>query len=326
MTVASAPGKVIITGEHFVVHGQPALAAAVNLYSRATVEEGPRGILQISSPALGARSVFSIKSGGLSDERSSQIRPLEPLKLVVEKVLEKVGQLEFGLRLDLTSQIPVGVGLGSSASTAVSTAAAVARFLNLRLEKSEIYELASVQERFIHKKPSGIDATTATYGGVILFKIGRPPTRMPAHNQISMVVGNTGTRRSTGDLVTKVTRRVEVGDHDLARTSDSAGELTLKAAKAYEKQDFHQLGLLMNENHELLKKIGVSTAKLDRLVKAAQNAGALGAKLTGAGGGGCMIALSELKNTARVADSIAKAQGRPYIVSIDEAGVSIEGC
>jgi len=321
MTVAYAPAKIIITGEHFVVHGQPALAAAVNLYSKASVEPGPPKMIEISSPSLGVVETTSINTSNEKNIPTCGGSILEPLRLLVERVMEKAGQREVGLRLQVASQIPVGVGLGSSASTAVSTAAAVAKFLNLELDKREICELALVQERFIHKKPSGIDPTTAAYGGMILFKVGEPPIHIRPCNQIGIVIGNTGTARSTGDLVTKVGRHVEGGDADLGRITHSAGQLTLKAVEAYKERDFNGLGRIMNENHKLLMQIGISTPQIDRLVEGARDAGALGAKLTGAGGGGCMIALSRLEDRDKIAEAIVEAGGQPYLVEIDRFGV-----
>ena len=321
-TVARAPAKVIITGEHFVVHGQPALAAAVNLYSEVTVESGSPGTIEIASSELRIDARF--QTGAVRIPESSKRSILDPLMLVVERTLERAGSRELGLSLQVRSQIPVGVGLGSSASTAVSTATAVAHFLGLRLDKSEICELASVQEQLIHKKPSGIDATTTTYGGVVLFKIGSSPIHLQPTDEVKIIIGDTGAPRSTGDLVSKVSHRVQLGDRDLTRISDSAGHLTLQAVNAYQKKDFRQLGRLMSENHELLRKIGVSTSQLDRLVEAARDAGALGAKLTGAGGGGCMIALSRPEDGKRISGAIDAAGGRSYTVAVDRLGVKID--
>lgn len=324
MTVARAPAKVIITGEHFVVHGQPALAAAVDLYSTVSVEAGSPGIVEISSSELGIDARFQTGALDEKDLESSERSILEPLMLVVERTLERAGSKGRGLRLQIKSQIPVGVGLGSSASTAVSTAAAVAHFLGLQPDRGLICELASVQEQSIHKKPSGIDAMITTYGGVVLFKIGQSPVHLQPAEEVRIIIGNTGTARSTGDLVSKVSQRVQLGDRDLARISDSAGQLTLQAVNAYKNKDFRQLGRLMDENHGLLRQIGVSTPQLDRLVEAARDAGALGAKLTGAGGGGCMIALARPVDDKRVSEAIDAAGGRSYIVAIDRLGVRID--
>jgi mevalonate kinase len=321
LLIACAPAKVIITGEHFVVHGQPALAAAVSLYSRAAVDAGAPGIIKISSPNLGVSDTFSTTQIGDKDLSTSARSTLEPLRRVVVAVLERAARADQGLVVEVTSNIPVGVGLGSSASTAVSTAFAVARFLDLRIDRSEICELASVQERIIHKKPSGIDSATTARGGIILFKIGESPASLRQRDQFSIVVGNSGKERSTGDLVSAINRRVEVGDKDLARISEAAGMLTNEAVHAYKKGDFHKLGELMDSNHELLVKIGVSTPQLDRLVKVAKSAGALGAKLTGAGGGGCVIALSRPEDSAKIAEAIADAGAKPYLVGIDWSGV-----
>lgn len=324
LITATAPAKVILTGEHFVVHGQPALAAAIDIYSKVTVRSNIPKIIEISSSALGTTSKFSIKQLGKKSNQISNDGIMDPLKHIVEKILQTAGQIDRGLKIQIDSKIPVGVGLGSSASTAVSTTMAVARYLNLELEKNDIFEIASIQEKLIHKKPSGIDCTTATYGGVIFFKIGKVPEYLKPNNSINIVIGDTRSKRSTGDLVTKVTQRVNLGNGEISRISKSAGKLTMEAVKSYREGDFDNLGKLMNKNQKFLQKIGVSTVQLDRLVNVAQQAGALGAKLTGAGGGGCMIALCRPDNKYKVANAIENAGGRSYIVSIDNTGVKSE--
>jgi mevalonate kinase len=321
MSIAHAPAKVIITGEHFVVHGQPALAAAVNLYSTVYVEAGSPGIVEIYSQELGVSARFETEDGK-SFEGDGR-KTLEPLMLVIEEILDRAGERRLGLRLRIESEIPVGVGLGSSASTAVSTATAVADLLGLKLTREQICELASIQEQLIHRKPSGIDALVTTHGGVVLFKLGQPPFHLHPTDDVKIIIGNTGATRSTGDLVSRVGHRIQVGDTDLLRISDAAGRITLKAVEAYVNRDFQQLGQLMNENHELLRQAGVSTSQLDSLVEAARDAGAFGAKLTGAGGGGCMIALCRPEKAGRVSKAIEAAGGRSYSVAVDKAGARI---
>ena len=324
LIIATAPAKVILTGEHFVVHGQPALAAAIDIYSKVTVRSNIPNIIEISSPVLGIKSKFSIKELGKKIKRISNDDPIGPLKYIIEKILRTAGQIDCGLKIRIDSKIPVGVGLGSSASTAVSTTLAVARYLNLKLTKNDVFEIASIQEKLIHKKPSGIDCTTTTHGGVIFFKIGKDPEYLAPNDSIKIVIGDTQSKRSTGDLVTKVTKRVTIGDGEIHRISESAGKVTMKAVKSYREGDFDNLGKLMNANHEFLQKIGVSTEQLDRLVNATQQVGALGAKLTGAGGGGCMIALCYPEDKHKVAKAIEDTGGRSYIVSIDTTGVKSE--
>ena len=324
LMIATAPAKVILTGEHFVVHGQPALAAAIDIYSKVTVRSNIPNIIEISSPALGIKSKFSIKELGKKSNRICNDELIEPLKHIIEKILRIAGQIDCGLKIQIDSKIPVGVGLGSSASTAVSTTLAVARYLNLELKKNDIFEIASIQEKLIHKKPSGIDCTTATYGGVIFFQIGKNSEYLKPNDSVNIVIGDTQSKRSTGDLVTKVTQRVTLGDGEIRRISESAGKLTIEAVKSYKEGEFDNLGKLMNENHKFLQKIGVSTVQLDRLVNVAKQAGALGAKLTGAGGGGCMISICRPEDKRKVANAIENAGGRSYIVSIDSTGVKSE--
>lgn len=318
MASARAPAKIIITGEHFVVHGQPALAAAINLYSKSFVVPALTDTIKISALNLGVEATFQSTFEDVKIPNSNAERVIKPFRLLINDILNRAKMRSVGLHLKIMSQIPIGVGLGSSASTAVSSIVALAKFLNLNLTTEEICEVAMIQERLIHKHPSGIDPTTIVYGGVILFRVGYPPIRLPPKRNICFIVGNTGLTRSTGDLVTEVSKHFEEDEFEMI--SEEVGRITLQGAKAYEREDFEELGRLMNKNHELLVRIGVSTPMLNKLVDASRRAGALGAKLTGAGGGGCIIALSTPEHKDRIMKAIMNAGGQPYQVLIDEHG------
>ncbi|MBS7650106.1 mevalonate kinase [Candidatus Bathyarchaeota archaeon] len=318
MASARAPAKVIITGEHFVVHGQPALAAAINLYSKSSVIPALTDTIKISALNLGVEATFQPTDEGVETPIPNAQKIIEPFRLLINEILNRAKIRNVGLHLKIMSQIPIGVGLGSSASTAVSSIVALARFLNLNLTTEEICEVAMIQERLIHKHPSGIDPTTIVYGGVILFRIGHPPIRLSPKRNICFIVGNTGSTRTTGDLVTEVSKHF--GEDEFEMVSEEVGRITLQAAEAYEREDFKELGRLMDKNHELLVRIGVSTPMLNKLAEASRRAGALGAKLTGAGGGGCIIALSTPEYKDRIMKAIMDAGGQPYQVLIDEYG------
>jgi len=318
---ALAPAKVILTGEHFVVYGAAAIVAAVNIYSKAIVSRrnDKAIVVRSSSP----RRIMSFIDGsprvieGGKDTRTV----LEPICHVTRAALEHLDGEERGLDIQIDSAIPVGVGLGSSAAVAVSTISAAAKLLRKRVNREAIRRLAFESECMIHKAPSGIDQTVSTFGGVIVYRREKPFQRIPIKRTFPIIIGNTGKTRSTGAMVSKV-RAFLIGRSALERKIlRSAERVSKKALAALQRGDVRQLGELMNLNHELLRQIEVSTGELDGLVSVAREAGAFGAKLTGAGGGGCMIAVAPTHRTANVVQAIRDAGGTPYLANMERKGV-----
>lgn len=308
---AEAPAKVILLGEHFCVHGAPAVSMAVNLYARVRVkawkpkpDEGlqPRITLQIR----GVERLFGLPHA---------------VRLAAEAVLErakrKLNRLP-GLEITVSSDIPAGAGLGSSASIASATIAAVSKIAGLTLSKDQVLSLCSIPERFIHGNPSGIDQATVILGGLILFRRGEPPRNLTPARPLSLIVGDTGVRRTTKTLVEKFGRLLSQKPKKYLQKAEN---LTFEAVRALREGSFEALGEAMNKAHLLLSKLEVSIPELDRLVKAALDNGALGAKLTGAGGGGCMIALAKPGEASRVAEALRRAGGKPYLVEMDKEGL-----
>jgi mevalonate kinase len=243
--------------------------------------------------------------------------------MVASNLMERAGLKEQGLNIDIDSSIPMAAGLGSSASVAVSVIAALSKLLGLKNNREEIRELAFTPERIVHGNPSGIDQTTATYGGVLAYSRDKGFETVNARYDIPIVIGNTGVMRSTGELVAKVRTISQVYPDEFNRAALRAGEISTRARDAIEKGELNLLGNLMNDNHELLKWLNLSHGTLEQLISAARSAGALGAKLTGAGGGGCMIALVEPGVEGRVAEAIARSGGEPFIVKTAREGVKV---
>ena len=318
---ATAPAKTILLGEHFVVLGEQAIAMAVSLNSEVNVERRVDSSIYVRSLSLNTSGTFKNDEFKLERGGEDARRVLEPLKMVAEAVCQHVKHREIGFNIEIESKIPVAVGLGSSAATAVSTIAAVAELLEAKLQREEICDLAFIPERLIHERPSGIDQTTSTYGGVILYKPGRGFKSISMRHQLPIVVGNSGKARSTGEQVAKVRKLFEERRDIVAHLAKNVGELSTKAVEAIRDGDLRTLGELMISNHEILRKIGVSSQNLDQLVEVSMKAGALGAKLTGAGGGGCIIALAEKDARQTVADAIEGSGGKAYIVEMDKFGV-----
>lgn len=319
--LAVAPAKVILTGEHFVVYGTSAIVAAVNIYSKAIVSgRKDRTIVVRSSSPRCAIRIVGARSKVLQGGKNARTT-LEPICHVARAVLEQFDSEERGLDIQIDSAIPVGVGLGSSAAVSVSTIAATAKLLQRRLDREAIRSLAFESERLIHNIPSGIDQTISTFGGVIAYRKKKPFRRVPLRRAFPIVIGNTCRTRSTGAMVTRVKTFLSKRSSLERQVTRSAERISRDALAALQHGDRRKLGELMNQNHELLRQIRVSTEDLDRLVSTAKEAGAFGAKLTGAGGGGCMIAVAPTNATRNVLEAIRAGGGIPYLVNIEREGV-----
>jgi mevalonate kinase len=322
--VASAPAKVILFGEHFVVYGEPAIVLAIDKRAYATVENRDDKRLYIRSINLNLagyfdNGTFKIEQGDVKEAKSK----FEPVKLAISKVTEKYGE-NVGLNVEIHSTVPVAAGLGSSAAVAAAVAAAVGELLNVKMTKEDILRAAFEAEKTVHGTPSGIDPAIATFGGTLFFQTDTGFKPLDVHMDIPLVIGNTGVERSTRLQVEKVRSLKEKHPRIVDHIMWAAREIVLRAIDALKENDLETLGELMNINHALLYGVGVSDESLEWLINAARKQGALGAKLTGAGGGGCMIALTKDERLEQVLDAIQRAGGRGFVARKTNEGVKIE--
>ncbi len=279
--VASAPAKAILFGEHFVVYGKPALAVALRkrVYVRSRVVDGD--MLEVITPSGVSR--YDTKNVS-SDKNSVNMYILRTALLT----MERLGRYK-GLRIEVNSEFPLGMGLGASAASSVSTIASVAYALGEPLRHGEILRLSLEAERFAHKNPSGIDSATCVYGGVVYFD--GAARSLDTKVDINLLVINSKIMKDTATMVTRVRSLFEENRTWFMEMASISESITRQGKEALLDGDKVVTGIFMNKNHELLKGIGVSTDIIDALVDRAVIYGAYGAKLTGAGGGGCIIAL-----------------------------------
>jgi len=313
---ATAPGKIILVGEHFVVHGESAIVMAINRYVTVMVEGRSDEVIHISSD-LGISGQYNKdRFHGPKDHQKT----LDPIKISIQSVLEALRENK-GLDVHISSTIPVAVGLGSSGALAVTTVAAVGRYFNHEFQAEELLKLSLKAERYVHINPSGVDQAISTYGGIIIYNKKTGFTRLEAPSPIPIVIGNTGIERNTGRLVDQVRKLKQKYPQTVDLIFQSAGELALQAIDALQQSNITSLGNLMNINHGLLMAIGVSHEALDRLVHIAKQNGALGAKLTGAGGGGCMIALVTQEQSDQIAEKLQLGGATSIIAEKVNTGV-----
>ena len=322
--VASAPAKVILFGEHFVVYGEPAVVLAIDRRAYAKAETRSDKRLHVRSANLNLSGYF--ENGYFKVEQGDAkeaVMKFEPVRFAVEKVFEKLGSRQ-GLDIEINSMVPVAAGLGSSAAVVVAVTSAVSALLDAKLSKEDVFRIAFQAEKIVHGTPSGIDPATSTFGGALIFQMDTGFKPLEVKMEIPLVIGDTGVGRSTRFQVEKVRDIKERYPQVIDPVMHAAREIVLRAIEALKKNDLETLGDLMNINHALLYAVGVSDESLEWLVNAARKAGALGSKLTGAGGGGCMIALARNEKIENVLESIQRAGGRPFLAKKTDEGVRIE--
>jgi mevalonate kinase len=294
---SSAPGKVILFGEHAVVYGQPAIAVPVTeVQASATVEPAPPGSgLTLVAPDLGTG--FPLATAPQN----------EPLAAAARLTLTHLSAPEPDATLTVRSTIPIASGLGSG--TAVSTALirALAGFLGRPVGTADVSALVFEVEKIHHGTPSGIDNTVVVYEQPVYFVRGRPVKRLTVGAPFTLVIGDTGVRSSTRRVVEQVHRAWQRSPAHYDALFDQIGDTANQARQAIEAGRIDLLGRLMDDNHEFLIELGVSSPELDELVEAARLCGAMGAKLSGAGQGGNMVALVEDDCVEEVTEEMREA-------------------
>ncbi len=303
---SSAPGKVILFGEHAVVYGKPAIAVPVTeVQVIVTVESAPSGSgLTLVAPDLG-------KSFGLSTAPRDN-----PLAAAARLTLARISTPEPDATLVVSSTIPVASGLGSGAAVSTALIRALADFVGHRLELSTISTLVFKVEKIHHGTPSGIDNTVIAYEQPIYFVRGQPIKRLDVGESFTLLIGDTGIRSSTKKAVEHVRQGWKRNPARYDALFDQIGDIVDEAHRAIETGDVDTLGPLMDNNHELLIELGISSPKLDKLVEAARFAGAMGAKLSGAGQGGNMIALAEKDAVEEISEALKEAGAAQVICTI----------
>jgi mevalonate kinase len=282
---ASAPGKAILLGEHAVVYGCPAIAVPVNQVEvRATVLPAPNqpaGWMLIESPEVQLKATLD------------QLPDTHPLRLLVESLRVEMGIHVFpSLNLRIHATIPPAAGLGSGAAVSVAVIRALSTFLGHPLADERVCHLAYQIEKLYHGTPSGIDNTVITYNQPIYYRREHPLEILRVYQPFTLVIADTGVQSSTREAVGDVRRYYQEKPDHYQELFDQVRRIVEQARQVIESGEGEALGPLMDQNHALLQEIGVSSPELDTLVSAAQAAGALGAKLSGGGRGGNMIALA----------------------------------
>jgi mevalonate kinase len=305
MTHSSGSGKIILFGEHAVVYGRPALAIPVTqVHADVEVSDSSRPGIWIEAPDVDLHAELNTLP---SDH---------PIASMIHNFLFLSRLSPFpSLEIKISSTIPVASGLGSGAAVTVALLRSLSSHLHYPMTDEEVNAFAYEIEKLYHGTPSGIDNTVVTYAKPVYFVKGRPIETFTVGRPFTILIADTGisapTKESVGDV-----RRLWMNDGSRWETVfDKIGEISFTARHAIEAGKPELLGELMNENHELLQKLTVSSPELDRLVEAAREAGALGAKLSGGGRGGNMITLIEPEKADIISRSLKAAGAKNTIVT-----------
>lgn len=303
----SAPGKIILFGEHAVVYGRPAIAVPVaDVRAQATLESMARPGFRIVAPDLGRDSLLS------------QAHADDPLAAMVWLTLKHLKQAEPPpATLTVRSTIPLGRGLGSGAAISTTIGRAIAEFFEQPLSPAELSSLVYEVEKLYHGTPSGIDNTVVAFEQPVYFIRGRPIQRLRVGQPFTLVIGDTGIVSPTHQAVGDLRQRWQTDPPRYEGYFDEIGAIVTQARVVIEQElvEIKALGALMNQNQEILETMGISSPELNRLVAAAHQAGSLGAKLSGAGWGGNMIALVSPEQVETVTQALREAGATGVLVT-----------
>ena len=300
-------GKVILLGEHAVVHGRHAIAVPLPLTTRAVVADAGHGVELI------------IPRWGIEYQLAKPAEQRRSFERAAGAILDRLGLTQRNLRIEVFPDVPRGMGLGGSAAIAVAIIRALDRHFGLGLGDVQVNELARLSEEIAHGSPSGIDDTLATWGEPLVYRRGNPPLVEPLQlgEPLQLVLGMSHAEGLTAKTVGQVREARERHPRLYEKIFDDIDALVLQAVAALRDNDHRALGELMNICQGLLNALQVSTPELERLIGIARAAGALGAKLTGGGGGGAMVALcADAAGAGHVQQAIERQGFRAMAVTI----------
>ena len=307
---ASAPGKVILFGEHFVVYGVKAILCAINKRVTITAENIEEKIIFIKS-----------NIGDLElepDKPISEIEsPLKPFYYLANKMIQNQNT---GIKIIIESEIPLGVGLGSSSACCVAGAAAISRLYS-DTSKEEILELAIEAEKTIFQNTSGADCTVCTYGGIMEYNKENGFTKIKSEPNFHLVIANSNIEHSTELVVKEVKTFKEKNEEEFSKLCDDETNLVEDVLKLLEENNTKELGEKINQNQKYLEIIGVSNEKIKEMIQIGIKS-SFGAKITGAGGGGCIFALTDETNLDETINQFRNKNYECFSVKIDLQGLN----
>ena len=309
-SIASAPGKVILFGEHFVVYGVKAILCSINKRVTVTAEKTSERKISINSK-IGKLELEPDKS--ISEINS----PLKPFYYLANKAIENK---DSGIRIQIDSEIPLGAGLGSSSACCVAGAAAIFKLFG-NISREEILKLAIEAERTIFENTSGADCTVCTYGGIMEYDKNKGFKKIEHEPNFQLVIINSNMEHSTQSMVSKVKEFENKNKEEFSKLSNLESKLVEDVLKLVKENKIQEIGQKMNQNQEYLENIGISNKELTKMIKIGQES-SFGAKITGSGGGGCIFALTNESNLQNILKKFKDNNYECFSAKIDFKGLN----
>ena len=307
---ASAPGKVILFGEHFVVYGIKAILCSINKRVTVTAEKTNGKKISINS-----------KIGKLVLEPNKSIleinSPLKPFYYLANKAIKNE---DTGIHIEIDSEIPLGAGLGSSSACCVAGSAAIFKLFR-DISKEEILEHAIEAEKTIFKNTSGADCTVCTYGGIMEYDKNNGFKKIEDKPNFQLVIVNSNIEHSTQSMVSKVKEFENKNKEKFSNLSDLESQLVEDVLKLVKENKTKEIGEKMNKNQEYLEILGISNNELTKMIRIGQSS-SFGAKITGSGGGGCIFVLTNESNSKNILKKFKDNNYECFSTKIDFKGLN----
>ena len=308
-SIASAPGKVILFGEHFVVYGAKAILCSIEKRVTVTAEK------------ITERKIFiNSEIGNLVLEPNKSISeinsPLKPFYYLADKVIKNQ---DIGIQIKIDSEIPLGAGLGSSSACCVAGAAAIFKLFG-EISKERIVELAIEAERTIFENTSGADCTVCTYGGIMEYNKKQGFKKIEDEPNFQLVIANSNIEHSTESMVSKVKEFKNKNKEEFTKLLNQESKLIEDVLELLKNNNTKELGKKINQNQEYLETIGISNNQLKDMVKIGQKS-SFGAKITGSGGGGCIFAIANESNLEDILKEFKDKNYECFSAKIDFKGL-----
>ena len=309
---ATAPGKIILFGEHFVVHGTHAVVCAINKRVSVTSETNDTAAISIES-SLGKAAI------PITEDVDTVEKKFRPFFFIAKEVISD-HNFKNGINIKIESDIPIGAGLGSSSACCVAGAASISNLFS-KPDISQILDMSIDAERTIFPKTSGADCTVSALGGIIEYQKESDPKSIKTEHDFDFVVVNSQKMHNTDAVVSRVNQFKEKNEDAFSELCKEEDNLISKAVDSLQTFDLDTIGKCMSQNQIFLERIGVSNDLLLDIVKSIEKE-TFGAKLTGAGDGGCVIALTEQSKKDSVVENMS-TKYETYPITIEKIGMQV---
>ncbi|MBI4065060.1 mevalonate kinase [Candidatus Gottesmanbacteria bacterium] len=318
--VVSSPGKLMLLGEHAVVYGYPCIATAVDQRMKATITGLEEPVFELEAADV---DVHGYKKPFVDIGKGDIPKGAKFVEIALQNFLQK-NPMKGGVRVETSSEFSSQFGFGSSSASTVCTVKALSELFGVKLTPKDIFDISYKTVLDVQGKGSGFDVAAAIYGGTFYFVTAGKVIESLAVEELPLIVGYTGVKADTTTLIKQVAQKKEKYPAKVERIFQAIAKLVEEAKVRMLEGDWERAGKLMDFNQEYLRDLGVSSEKLEALIGAAKKAGAWGAKLSGAGGGDCMIALARSNKREAISNAITEAGGQVIGVYPNAEGVRIE--